>query len=220
MSYIYKGVTSFLGKLKGTPSEEFNVLILGLNNAGKSTLAARLSLETGDALKRISPTVDLTERHLKFKRIKVCLRDLSGQWRMRQSWHTFYQEANILIFVVDSTDASRLSEARCELCDVLLDERMAQVPLLLLANKQDAVGALPSSMISELLGLNRLEGRVWEIHGCSSLAGDGIESTIGWIYGKLKKLRTPSRFSKLLTPSFLFGPTCSLDFRRREMNIS
>lgn len=68
-----------------------------------------------------------------------------------------------------------MSEARCELCDVLLDERMAQVPLLLLANKQDAVGALPSSMISELLGLNRLEGRVWAILGCSSLAGDGIE---------------------------------------------
>lgn len=62
MSHLYKGVTSFLGKLKGTPSEEFNVLILGLNNAGKSTLAARLGLETGDAVR--VPTILLDISHI------------------------------------------------------------------------------------------------------------------------------------------------------------
>ncbi|XP_017874166.1 PREDICTED: ADP-ribosylation factor-like protein 3 [Drosophila arizonae] len=211
-------MTTLLGKLRKAPKKEFNVLILGLNNAGKSTLAARLGLETDDAVKQVTPTVDLTERHLKFKKMKVCLRDLSGQCRMRKSWHSFYKDANVLIFVIDSADASRLSEARCELCEVLLDERLSHVPLLLLANKQDAFGALPSSMIVELLGLNRIEGRPWKIYECSSLAGVGIDNTVNWIYERLKKLRPASLFSRFLTPYFLFGPTCLLDRRPGGMD--
>ncbi|TDG51395.1 hypothetical protein AWZ03_002190 [Drosophila navojoa] len=211
-------MTTLLGKLRKAPKPEFNVLILGLNNAGKSTLAARLGLETDDAVKQVTPTVDLTERHLKFKKMKVCLRDLSGQYRKRKSWHTFYKDANVLIFVIDSADASRLSEARCELCEVLLDERLSHVPLLLLANKQDAFGALPGSMIVELLGLNRIEDRPWKIYECSSLAGVGIDSTVDWIYERLKKLRPASLFSRFFTPYFLFGPTCLLDRRPRGMD--
>lgn len=44
-------MTTLLGKLRKAPKKEFNVLILGLNNAGKSTLAARLGLETDDAVR-------------------------------------------------------------------------------------------------------------------------------------------------------------------------
>lgn len=51
MSNLYKGVATFLGKLRKSPKPEFNVLILGLNNAGKSTLAARLGMETDDAVR-------------------------------------------------------------------------------------------------------------------------------------------------------------------------
>ncbi|KAH8310410.1 hypothetical protein KR044_001212 [Drosophila immigrans] len=173
MNKFRKSVINRLRKFRLRALPEFNLLILGLNNSGKSTLAGRLCLKNGESLTNINPTVQPNEMDLLYKTMKVHMRDLSGQWRMRQSWHTFFPNTNALIFVVDSTDVSRLAEARCELCDVLLDERMCQVPLLVLANKQDVRGALPCSMIVDLMGLNRLEGRAWKILGCSTLTGDG-----------------------------------------------
>lgn len=44
-------MSTLLRKLRKAPKPEFNVLILGLNNAGKSTLAARLGLETDDVVR-------------------------------------------------------------------------------------------------------------------------------------------------------------------------
>ncbi|KAH8381685.1 hypothetical protein KR093_010651 [Drosophila rubida] len=171
MNKFRKSVVTRLRKFWTKTLPEFNLLILGLNNSGKSTLAGRLCMKNEES--DINPTVQPNEMDLEYKTMKVHMRDLSGQWRMRQLWHTFYQNTNALIFVVDSTDVSRLGEARCELCDILLDERMAQVPLLILANKQDVSGALPSSMIVDLMGLNRLEGRAWSILECSTLTGNG-----------------------------------------------
>lgn len=75
---------------------------------------------------------------------------------------------------MDSTDTTRLGEARCELCDVLLDERMSKVPLLVLANKQDLRSALPSSMIVDQMGLNRIRDRDWKIAECSVISNIGI----------------------------------------------
>ncbi|XP_034487399.1 ADP-ribosylation factor-like protein 3 [Drosophila innubila] len=209
-----KNVTTRIRKFRPKATPEFNLLILGLNNSGKSTLAGRLCMETEEALRHTNPTVRVNEKNLAFKNIRVRMRDLSGQWRMRQSWHTYYQDTNALIFVIDSTDVSRLSEARCELCDVLLDERMSQVPLLVLANKQDMNGALSSSMIVELMGLNRLEGRAWKIQEISTLTGDGSFKVIEWIYRSFKQQQPPSRIQKILNPTFIFGQICPLDCRR------
>ncbi|XP_062122653.1 ADP-ribosylation factor-like protein 3 isoform X1 [Drosophila sulfurigaster albostrigata] len=219
MNKFRKSVSTHLRKFRLRALPEFNLLILGLNNSGKSTLAGRLCMKNEETLKNINPTVQPNEMDLKYKTMKVHMRDLSGQWRMRQSWHTFFPNTNALIFVVDSTDVSRLAEARCELCDVLLDERMSQVPLLVLANKQDVYGALPSSMIIDFMGLNRLEGRAWNIQECSTLTGAGSFSTIEWIYKSLKKQRPQSRIQKILNPTFLFSQMCPLDCRRPAVDV-
>lgn len=75
---------------------------------------------------------------------------------------------------MDSTDVTRLGEARCELCEVLLDERLSKIPLLVLANKQDLRSALDSSMIVDLMGLNRIKDRDWKIAECSVISNIGI----------------------------------------------
>ncbi|KAH8406956.1 hypothetical protein KR222_001292, partial [Zaprionus bogoriensis] len=167
----YKNVVRKLG---AHTRPEFNLLILGLDNAGKSSLARRLTSDNEESLKLINPTDGVEEMHIQIKNVKLCLRDLSGQWRMRRMWHTYYPNTHALIYVVDSSDASRLAEAQCELCDVLLDERMANVPLLVLANKQDLSGALSSSLLVDLMGLKRLEGRPWQILDCSAINNAGI----------------------------------------------
>lgn len=81
---------------------------------------------------------------------------------------------DLQIYVVDSTDTARLSEAQCELCDVLLDKRLARVPLLVLANKQDLPQAVPSALLIEFMGLKRIVDRDWQMEECSAVANTGI----------------------------------------------
>lgn len=50
MLKFYKSVTSRIRKLRPNATPEFNLLILGLNNSGKSTLAGRLSMENEEAV--------------------------------------------------------------------------------------------------------------------------------------------------------------------------
>jgi len=45
-----KNVTTRIRKLRPKDTPEFNLLILGLNNSGKSTLAGRLIMETEEAV--------------------------------------------------------------------------------------------------------------------------------------------------------------------------
>lgn len=48
-------------------------------------------------LNSIIPTVGMDEKHIKMKNMKVCLRDVSGHWRSRQLWHSFFAETNVLV---------------------------------------------------------------------------------------------------------------------------
>jgi signal recognition particle receptor subunit beta len=53
---------------------------------------------------------------------------------MRPAWKYYFEGVNGVIFVVDSTDIPRISDAREELHQIL-GEVSGTVPLLILANK-------------------------------------------------------------------------------------
>lgn len=54
----------------------------------------------------------------------------------------YLDDCKALVFVVDSSDSSRMPEAQKALKKVLSDEKLRSVPLMVLANKKD----LPNSM--------------------------------------------------------------------------
>lgn len=63
--------------------------------------------------------------------------DVGGNPKIRPLWRHYYANTDFLIFVVDSSDANKLNEAKQELYNVLKDEELAEVPLLIYANKSD-----------------------------------------------------------------------------------
>ncbi|KAH8375159.1 hypothetical protein KR200_009457 [Drosophila serrata] len=169
----FHGPLSLILRVLPTGSQNNNLLILGLDNAGKSTLTARLSeIFNG---KGKEATAQASEWRLRINNSKVKLWDINGELKNRQLWPNYYQKARILIFVVDSKDAVRLSEARCVLCDVLLHEELNKAALLIVSNKKDAQGSLPMSTIVDLMGLDQLQGREWTIKECSLQTGDGVQ---------------------------------------------
>ena len=86
-----------------------------------------------------------------------------------------------IIYVIDSSDASRLATSRSELLTMLSEDELKSVPVLVFANKQDVPGALSPADISDKLGLAGGEkGREWSVRGSCATKGDGLEEGLDW----------------------------------------
>ncbi|KAH8346637.1 hypothetical protein KR084_007333, partial [Drosophila pseudotakahashii] len=169
----FNGPVSLIKKILPTGSHKSCLLIIGLDNAGKSTLTARLA-EVFDGNSK-ETNKQANEWSFTIKNTKVQLLDINGELKNRQIWPNYYKKAKVLIFVLDSKDAVRLSEARCVLCDVLMHEELNKAPLLIVSNKKDISGSLSISTVTDLMGLDRLDGRDWTIKECSMQTGSGVQ---------------------------------------------
>jgi ADP-ribosylation factor-like protein 1 len=86
-----------------------------------------------------------------------------------------------IIYVIDSSDASRLPTSRSELLTMLSEDELKSVPVLVFANKQDVEGALSPGDISDKLGLAGQEkGREWSVRGSCATKGEGLEEGLDW----------------------------------------
>ena len=55
---------------------------------------------------------------------------------------------SLQIYVIDSADRRRIEETGIELTSLLEEEELAGIPLLVLANKQDLLNAMPAKEVS------------------------------------------------------------------------
>ncbi len=68
-----------------------------------------------------------------------------------------------------------------ELGLLLEEEKLAGVPLLIFANKQDLLNALPPNEIAEGLHLPAIRDRQWQIQPCSAKTGEGLQEGMEWL---------------------------------------
>ncbi|XP_043655050.1 ADP-ribosylation factor-like protein 3 [Drosophila teissieri] len=179
----FYGPVAFIRKILPAGSQKSCLLILGLDNAGKSTLTASLAeIFNGDSKE---PGKQASEWSFTINNSRVQLWDINGELKNRQIWPNYYKKVKVLIFVLDSTDALRLSEARCVLCDVLMHQELDKAPLLIVSNKKDASGSLSMSTVIDLMGLDRLNARDWTFKECSTRTGSGVQDIVHWINEKI-----------------------------------
>lgn len=175
----------FLAQIK-QKEKEMRILILGLDNAGKTTVLKRLC---GDPIDKIEPTLGFHIQTLEYRASSSCLYqlhmwDVGGQKSIRAYWRNYFEQTDGLIWVIDSADLYRLDVCRQELADLLSQERLAGASLLILANKQDIDGALTSLEIEQALEMDQSErftNRHWSIQSCSAVTGDGLKEGIDWM---------------------------------------
>ncbi|ELW72313.1 ADP-ribosylation factor-like protein 11 [Tupaia chinensis] len=163
---------------------EAQVVMMGLDSAGKTTLLYKLK---GHQLVETLPTVGFNVEPLEAPgHMSLTLWDVGGQTQLRANWKDYLEGTDILVYVLDSADEARLPEAMAELMEVLDNPIMASVPFLVLANKQEAAGALPLLEIRNRLGLERFQGRSWELRACSALTGEGLPEALQSMQNLLK----------------------------------
>jgi ADP-ribosylation factor-like protein 2 len=185
------GLLTILRKLK-EKEREMKVLILGLDGSGKSTIVSRLK---GDDGKEISPTLGFeistvlyrastcvssssssngqneSENNEAYYRLNMC--DVGGQASIRAYWRNYFERTDGLVWVVDSCDtAERMQLCVDQLAAVLGEERLAGVPLIVVANKQDLGGARSVADVEALLEKCGIDGRPCQVVACSALGTD------------------------------------------------
>lgn len=131
------GLLTILKKIR-TKEKEIRILMLGLDNAGKTTILKRFN---GEPIDTISPTLGFNIKTLEHNGYKLNIWDVGGQKSIRSYWRNYFEQTDALVWVVDSADHLRLDDCRRELASLLQEERLAGATLLVFANKQDLPGA-------------------------------------------------------------------------------
>ncbi|EEY20629.1 ADP-ribosylation factor family protein [Verticillium alfalfae VaMs.102] len=94
--------------LLATSKEEYSVILLGLDNAGKTTFHEQVKslflashpnpkLNTVPTVGQNVSTIDLPDMYLK-------IWDVGGQMSLRKLWQSYYASAHAIVFILDSTD--------------------------------------------------------------------------------------------------------------------
>ncbi|KAK6462180.1 putative ADP-ribosylation factor [Scheffersomyces coipomensis] len=160
-------------------NRELRILMLGLDNAGKSTILYKLKL--GKTTTTV-PTVGFNVEKVKHKNISFAVWDCGGQERIRPLWRHYFTGTNALIYVVDSSDINRLEESKKELLRVINDKELVNCLLIVLANKQDVPGAIKPKELIDRFSLNDLTGEhTWSVIPTIAIDGTGLVETLNWI---------------------------------------
>ncbi|XP_039164188.1 GTP-binding protein SAR1B isoform X2 [Eucalyptus grandis] len=145
----------------GLRQEEAKISLLGLDNAGKTTLLRMLKDER---LVLPLPTQFPTSEGLRIGKTKFKAFDLGGSQIARRVWPDYYAKVKLLcfslllnadavVYVVDACDKERFAESKRELDALLSDEALAKVPFLVLGNKIDIPHAASEDELRYHLGL-------------------------------------------------------------------
>ncbi|CAO3630321.1 unnamed protein product [Cunninghamella blakesleeana] len=158
--------------------KEMRVLMLGLDNAGKTTILKRIN---GEPIDTISPTLGFNIKTLEHDQYKLNIWDVGGQKSIRSYWRNYFEQTDALVWVVDSADRLRLNDCKQELASLLQEERLAGATLLVFANKQDIPGALSEKEIQQALLLDDIKSHHWAIQSCSAVTGDHLLKGMDWV---------------------------------------
>jgi len=182
------GVMDKFARWLGIKKKEVNVLILGLDNSGKTTIINHLKPEESQQ-NDIVPTIGFSVEKFQSKNLSFTVFDMSGQGRYRNLWEHYYKEAHGVIFVLDSSDSLRMVVAKDELDQFLQhpDVIGKSIPICFFANKMDHKDALSSVKCSSAMGLDNIKGKPWNICASNALNGEGLTEGIEWLTDQLKE---------------------------------
>ena len=158
------------------------VLLLGLDFAGKTTLMGRLRF---NRLIQAMPTNNPQSHDIQIGNCKLRTFDMGGHTAVRKLWKEYMLDLDGIIFVVDAADRARFGEVKVQLSGLLNDPQIRDVPFLLLANKIDLPTAASREELTAALGLFRhLDGETMRMEMCSIHKGLGYVDGIKWFAGK------------------------------------
>ena len=177
--YLTTAPFSWFFQATGLSTKKANLLIIGLDNSGKTTL---LGLMRNDKIMCHEPTAHPNMEELLIGNIRFTAHDLGGHTAARRLWKSYHANTDCVLFMVDATDSYRIQECRQELYRILADSN--KTPVCIIGNKIDAPGAYSEHHLRTLLGIDENEINVG-LFMCSVVKRAGIQAAFKWIATKL-----------------------------------
>uniref|UniRef100_A0A1I7W5V0 ADP-ribosylation factor-like protein 3 n=1 Tax=Loa loa TaxID=7209 RepID=A0A1I7W5V0_LOALO len=88
------GLLGLIRKFKNQPGKEFRILLLGLDNAGKTTILKHLASED---IKHITPTQGFNIKSVVSDDVKLNVWDIGGQRKIRPYWKNYFENTDVLV---------------------------------------------------------------------------------------------------------------------------
>lgn len=176
------GLLTIIRKAK-RKEKEMRILMVGLDNAGKTTIVKRIN---GEDIREISPTLGFNIKTMPYNGFMLNLWDVGGQKTIRAYWRNYFESTDGLIWVVDSADRTRMQLCAEELHALLKEERLMAASLLIFANKQDIPGALHIDSVSQELRMPEFSNRNAHIVGCSAVSSAGLREGMDWLVSDIR----------------------------------
>jgi ADP-ribosylation factor-like protein 8 len=172
-------------------TQEMELTLVGLQNAGKTTLVNVISY--GKVDEDTIPTVGFNMRKVSKGNVNIKLWDIGGQPKFRNMWERYCRGVSAIVYVFDAADRESIPTAQKELHDLVSKPSLQGIPLLVLANKNDLPNAVTSQEAAELMELKSLTGREVSCYSISAKNAVNIEKTLEWLikYGKKSQANTP-----------------------------
>jgi ADP-ribosylation factor-like protein 8 len=159
-------------------TRKLEVVLVGLENSGKTTL---LSVLSNGVPVQTAPTIGLNVKLIKRNGVQFKCWDLGGQLQYRQEWGRYTRGCNVILFVVDTNATDKLVEARAELNRLLEDKELATTPVLIVANKIDLEPHVSEQTLIRELNLDYITDNPWIIIPCSALKTINIDEIVQWL---------------------------------------
>lgn len=190
MSFLFEGLSwlwnSLLQSL-GLAGKEGSLLVLGLDNAGKTTLLYTLAAASTEP-RSFPPTDRPALNRFRMGGLQFSAWDLGGHEAVRYLWQDYVcDQVSAVIFLVDAADSDRLEEAAFEL-DALVagDQTLAGIPIAVLLNKCDLETAMSTEEVCQRLEWDTLvqaQGgpEMMQIFRISVLRSEGYQQAFRWV---------------------------------------
>lgn len=173
------GLFSQLEKLWQSFHRDSGILILGLDNAGKT--AVLYALHLGEAITYTIPTIGFNVEEVDIGHVSIKMWDIGGQTKLRALWPHYFGQTDGVVFVVDSADIDRMETAKTELHALMSHKELTGKPFLILANKQDLPNALRKEQIVDALELASVTWLAWHVVECSAIKNDRARIGLQWL---------------------------------------
>jgi len=163
--------------------QEMEITLVGLQSAGKTTLLSAISDGKLSAEKDTIPTIGLNTKKVTKGAVTIKLWDIGGQPRFRPMWERYCRGVNSIVYVVDAADPSMFESSKACLHDLLSKPALANIPLLVLANKNDLPGAVDERAVGAALDLATIAstGREVTCYSISAKRVVNIDVTLSWL---------------------------------------
>jgi small GTP-binding protein len=134
------------------------LFVFGLDRAGKTALL--FLIRTNSCNTNTKPTLGFDITKMVMKDVEILIWDAPGQSQFRNDWGKGFNNANILLFILDTSNKDRFAEAKKEFDRIIKDPATKGLPLLFCFHKID----LPESKSNkakakEIFKLNTLSDR-------------------------------------------------------------